>query len=62
LLSNALILAVILVFVLQSPNATSDSKILSANSASEPAAVANPLDQLSSADIALTVARMRNLP
>ncbi len=59
---NVAILAVILVFVLQNPRVTSDTKLSPLNNASTPPVVANPLDQLSSADIAQTVARMTSLP
>ncbi len=60
LLSNVAILAVILVIVLQNPHATTLK--LPASSATVVSAVANPLDQLSSASIAETVARMASLP
>jgi surface antigen len=61
--SNIAILAVVLVFVLQSgPSATSVAKPLSADSNAVNDTVANPLDQLSSADIAQTVAQLNNLP
>lgn len=56
--SNLLILAVIIGFVLQSPR----SAPAPALNSSATAAAANPLDQVSSADIALTVARMNSLP
>jgi surface antigen len=58
LASNVLILGVILTFVLQG-NSNTAAPVVS-NTAE--AAVANPLDQVSSADIALTVARMSSLP
>lgn len=61
LVSNILILGIILTFVLQNPN--SDTAATPAiSSSSETPAVANPLDQVSSADIALTVARLGSLP
>jgi LysM repeat protein len=56
--SNVLILAVIMAFVLQNPHTATQSSLNSSASAAE----ANPLDQVSSADIALTVARMNSLP
>lgn len=62
LFGNVALLAVILTFVLQNPHpsgASAPSILVSTPSA--PAA-ANPLDQLSSADIALTVARLNSLP
>lgn len=60
LLSNVLILALVIVFVWQNQH-TSGEMAPSLNSANSEAAV-NPLDQVSSADIALTVARMGSLP
>lgn len=61
LLSNVAVLAVIAVFVLQNPRTNGLAE--SAVPAAAPAQVAaNPLDQVSSADIALTVARMNSLP
>lgn len=59
-MSNAVILAGILLFVLQGPKTESMSAPI-LNSNPKPA-VANPVDQVSSADIALTVARMGSLP
>lgn len=61
LLSNVLLLGVILFFVLQSPHNGSTSSAAGL-SASQVAAVANPLDQVSSTDIAQTVAQMDGLP
>ncbi len=58
--SNVLILGVIAVFVLNNPH--TDSLSAPSLSSSQASAVANPLDQVSSADIALTVARMSQLP
>lgn len=58
---NVAIVAVIGFFVLQNPSSSSSSAALLGSSAKASAA-ANPLDQLSSADIALTVARMSSLP
>lgn len=55
--SNLFILALIGLFVLQNPH-TSNQPIAALGSA----AAANPVDQVSSADIALTVARMSSLP
>lgn len=63
LLTNVIILAVIMVFVLQNPHTSgSSSKASAITGSSAPETAANPLDQLSSADIALTVARMSSLP
>lgn len=61
LVSNVLLLGLILAFVLQKPktNAVTQSAAVASDSSS---AVANPLDQVSSADIALTVARLSSLP
>lgn len=60
LLSNVVVLGVILTVVLQNPSTESlSAPVLSATDTS---AVANPLDQVSSADIALTVARLGSLP
>lgn len=61
LTTNFAILAVIVFFILQNPKAASNTQKLSASGAPT-AAQANPLDQVSSADIALTVARMSSLP
>lgn len=61
LASNFVILGVILAVVLHNPHSDGISTpALLSNS--EAAPVANPLDQVSSADIALTVARMNALP
>jgi surface antigen len=63
LASNAIVLAIILVFILDNPSksaAINQAAVL--NSTSTQTATANPLDQISSADIALTVARMTSLP
>ena len=59
--SNVVILGVIMLFVLQNPQNSSLSAPVVA-SADSSADAANPLDQVSSADIALTVARMSSLP
>lgn len=60
LLSNVIILAIILAFVLQNPhtNGLATPALLS----NTPTATNNPLDQVSSADIAQTVARLNGLP
>ncbi len=60
-LSNVIVLGVILAFVLQNPrtDGLSNPSVLNSN---EIGAAANPLDQVSSADIALTVARLGGLP
>lgn len=57
---NVALLAAIAVIVLQNPHAVSQNVPSSDSSAAIPSA--NPLDQVSSADIALTVARMNDLP
>jgi surface antigen len=61
LISNVAVLAIIMLFVLQNPQTSSSSAPLVASADSD-AVAANPLDQVSSADIALTVARMSSLP
>ena len=59
---NVVILGIILAAVLHNPQATgSTSAGILANQA-DSGTIANPLDQVSSADIALTVARMNSLP
>jgi surface antigen len=56
---NVILLAGVIVFVVHtSQTSTAPTPVSSAT----PSAVANPLDQLSSADIALTVAKLENLP
>jgi surface antigen len=63
LLSNVVILAVILVFVLGNPRSSEAVITPSAlDNANQNSANANPLDQLSSANIALTVAQLTSLP
>lgn len=62
LLSNVVVLAVILAFVVQNSGSSDTTKSFALNSAGTPSVVANPVDQLSSADIALTVARLNSLP
>lgn len=59
--SNVVILAVIVAVVLQNPH-TSGVSSPAIMSSSDSAVTANPVDQLSSAGIALTVARMSSLP
>lgn len=59
---NVLALAIILVFVLQAPHTAQTTNASGLTSAAAAPAVANPVDQLSSANIALTVARMNSLP
>lgn len=59
LVSNLLVLGLIVAFVAPDQH---NSNLKSAVSVSADAPVFNPLDQLSSADIALTVARMNSLP
>ncbi len=56
---NVFILGVILTFVLQNPRTNATPALLSGTPKAD---VANPLDQVSSADIALTVARLGSLP
>lgn len=58
--SNFIILALILAFVLLNPHSATQAAPSLDTSGS--AAAANPLDQVSSADIALTVARVNSLP
>lgn len=58
-LSNVVVLAVILTFVLHNPRSDATPALLAGSQDSE---AANPLDQVSSADIALTVARLGSLP
>jgi surface antigen len=60
--SNVIILAVVMAFVLQKPHDTSATQPLAAGSTAVNDTVANPLDQLSSADIAQTVAQLNSLP
>jgi len=62
LATNILILAVILFVVLETRSGSSLSQPSIINDPGETSAIANPLDQVSSADIALTVARMSSLP
>jgi surface antigen len=59
--SNVIILGVILIAVLQNPR-TSGLPAPAVSNNSTTAATANPLDQLSSADIAQTVAQLNGLP
>jgi surface antigen len=59
--ANVAILAVIMVFVLQNPHTSGLAQPV-VNSSATAMAAANPLDQVSSADIALTVARLGGLP
>ncbi len=61
LVLNVFILGFIIAFVLQNPQSDSAATPAVASSSETPA-VANPLDQVSSADIALTVARLGSLP
>ena len=63
LLSNVIILVAIISFVVQKPTAaTSTSQLSSSSSTSSSSLVGNPLDQVASANIALTVAQVDNLP
>ncbi len=61
LVLNSLLLIVVAVFVLQKPN-TSGNTVSNAILVNESESVANPLDNLSSADIALSIAKSANLP
>jgi surface antigen len=58
---NVVLLAAVIAFVALQPRSSSPQTVASA-SAVDDSSVASPLDQLSSANIALTVARMSNLP
>jgi surface antigen len=60
--ANALILGIATAFILHTSNSTKLSSSAALKSASVAGVQANPLDQVSSADIALTVARMSSLP
>jgi surface antigen len=61
--SNVIILGVILAVVLQNPRTNTNSGLAtSLASSATTAAATNPLDQLSSADIAQTVAQLNGLP
>jgi surface antigen len=60
LLSNVAVLGIIMAFVLQNPQSGASSPALLSKAAD--ATPANPLDEVSSADIALTVARLSQLP
>lgn len=62
LVSNLIVLAIILAFVLQNPHSTQTAKPAKVSSVATATTVVNPVDQLSSANIALTVARMNSLP
>jgi surface antigen len=63
LLSNVVILIVVGTFILLSTRSTSINQVSSnTNPSAALSATANPLDQVSSAQIALTVARMTSLP
>ncbi|MEI9914033.1 MAG: LysM peptidoglycan-binding domain-containing protein [Candidatus Saccharibacteria bacterium] len=61
---NILILLVIIIFVLQKPSdaVSTASNLPSLNDSNMDSQSPNPLDQLASANIALTVAQMNNLP
>lgn len=60
--SNLLILIVILFFVVQSPKPTSHKQSAIVNNIAGTIQTFNPVDQLSSANIALTVARLSSFP
>lgn len=62
LASNIVVLAVISAIVLHNPQTTGQSGAPAVLQSSTNQDVANPVDQLSSADIALTVARLNGLP
>lgn len=61
---NTVIISIIALFVVQSPHSGGTPKVAALHSASTAsiASEVNPLDHVSSADIALTVARMNSLP
>jgi surface antigen len=59
--ANALVLGLVTLFILHTPQAGNLSSKQVKSAAAAPLS-ANPLDQMSSADIALTVARMSSLP
>jgi LysM repeat protein len=61
-LANAAIALIVLGFVLHSSHATTKASSSPLSGSDNISAPASPLDQLSSADIALTVARMSSLP
>jgi len=59
-IGNLIVFALILTFVLQ--NSTTDKGVLNSNPSINGSLVPSPLDQLSSAQIALTVSKMTSLP
>jgi surface antigen len=59
-IGNLIVFALILTFVLQ--NSTTDKGVLNSNPNTTGSLVPSPLDQLSSAQIALTVSKMTSLP
>jgi surface antigen len=60
---NLLILLVILIFVLQKPSSANNINSINGTAPNDLSSLApNPLDQLASANIALTVSQMANLP
>ncbi|MDB5175533.1 MAG: hypothetical protein JWM81_391 [Candidatus Saccharibacteria bacterium] len=61
LVGNVVVLGAVAVFVLHSPNTSVAANSLVTQRQATAGAV-NPLDQLSSTDIALTIARLNNLP
>jgi surface antigen len=62
LAGNIVLLAVVTLFVLHSKSGASVGTLSSASNTDKSGSPASPLDQLSSADIAVTVARVTNLP
>lgn len=63
IVGNALIIGIVLALILRSPHASSDSMpVASATPTPAGQVSANPLDQVSSANIAETVARLSSLP
>ncbi|NBW28787.1 LysM peptidoglycan-binding domain-containing protein [bacterium] len=60
MIGNLIVFALILTFVLQ--NSTTDKGVLNSNPIKTGSLVPSPLDQLSSAQIALTVSKMTSLP
>lgn len=61
LVSNAIILLAVVMFIVKNPQSAASNKPAVASQANTPS-VASPLDQLASANIAVTVAQVTNLP
>ena len=62
LAGNAALLVVVALFVVRSQSGASVDNLVSVAKSADSGVVADPLDQLSSADIAVNVARVTNLP